>query len=1107
MGLWFFLRRVGAAAFLAVVGGVCHTAAADHFGGENDAVFSGGNLGNIDPQGQQTTFGQWCNQAGGTWQKCRADTVGNDANLRVPFCNFHTQGSDSETDAPVAYVYDDQTGRNPGLLRGCRADYRASQYAPNEQYQGENVGPQARRPVICVTGHNTDVVTGDIVEFERRIGKAPPCHYAFLCPGDPGPNPFLGCATTQTVSFYFEPTQGTVIARWRDESGSDIEIQSGATVLAGATITFTATPETSSGFVSGWGGHCADIGETPGAARGGQAANCVIAATTNLSVSVVFGAACVAPQVRPVDICETPSADVCAKFNPGRFFNAASASCDEFLTCEHSATLDSATNLCECNSPDFGTPDFCHPSHEEFCEAHEPEEFLDPETGECEELRFGGTDSDFLGRDGGPLDNWCSAVGGTWRRTCRPTIDLNPKVNVCEFAMTMSFRGRDIEGCRVGHNQHLYENARARGEYDIRDDSLCRNPNEFVFTNLCHYVFPECPFGVPYEIAGNPFSGCGGLRVSLSASAGGTVSVESGGAALTDGIFGSGQTLTFTATPESGFHYVSGWSGGCDGVGATLSAREAGSAAKCVLSPSENATVGAVFSRGAAVAVSGGVNGVLRLESAGEVLRTFGASGGTAVVSEGTETTLFAVPDSGYYVLEWTGECREAAVGVAERRGEAGTLGCGFSADGDMTLGAVFARGFAVGWEDSPANGTVSARLADGTSLSPNAGAAAGATVIWRAVPAAGYYVSGWTAGRLGDCDVGFVNAGLDAEGKDCRVTMTADAVAGVSAPAAVFAGLPRSTIYFSAGRGGTLRAEGEAGRVLAWGDSVLHQGSVWFSAEADAGWMVSVWSGGCSGTAGTICATVAGFGEQVSVRVAFVDVDECVADAGVCGEGSVCANLEGGFMCECVEGLVSPSEDGRGCVACAAPASLNETTGECECVSPNVGTAGNCRVPSAEVCAGVGLFFDAGTGGCVEFVECEFPFDLDAEANVCVCANEGAGVDCACPEPEEKTHFELPGKYCVPLEEDFAGVSREYLCQAFGGRVEMEGEGKVCTGLDQAGTFCILSEEEERDYVFPCRGLFKHLRRCNWEYQRPALNPFICGVCETGKARGRRCE
>ena len=111
-----------------------------------------------------------------------------------------------------------------------------------------------------------------------------------------------------------------------------------------------------------------------------------------------------------------------------------------------------------------------------------------------------------------------------------------------------------------------------------------------------------------------------------------------------------------------------------------------------------------------------------------------------------------------------------------------------------------------------------------------------------------------------------------------------------------------------------------------------------------------------------------------------------------------------------------------------------------------------------------------------------------------------------------EGTHFELPGKYCVPLEEDFAGVSREYLCQAFGGRVEMEGEGKVCLGLDEAGSFCVLNEaveEEGGEFVFPCRGMFKHLRRCNQRYNRPGVNVFVCGgVCQgERKARGMGCE
>ena len=1066
-------------------------------------MFSGGNLGNIDPQGQQTTFGQWCNQAGGTWQKCRADTVGNDANLRVPFCNFHTKESDSETDAPVAYVYDDQTGRNPGLLRGCRADYRASQYAPNEQYQGENVGPQARRPVHCVTGSFVGGISGMVFETEDRIGKAPPCHYAFLCPGDPGPNPFLGCATTQTVSFYFEPALGTVIARWRDESGSEIEIQSGATVLAGATITFTATPETSSGFVSGWGGHCADIGETPGAAQGGQAANCVIAATTNLSVSVVFGAACVAPQVRPVDICETPSVEVCAKFNPGRFFNAASVSCEPFIECAHSATLNSETNLCECN--DFGTPDFCHPSHSDFCEALEPPEFLDPETGECEALRFGETDDDYIARDGGTLDGWCSAVGGTWRRGCRKPASTDIRAYICEFEEAITFRGQNINGCRAGHNQDVFDSAKARGDYDNHIETLCGI--DFVVSNLCHYVFPECPFGVPYEIAGNPFSGCGGLRVSLSASAGGTVSVESGGEVLTEGIFGSGQTLTFTATPESGFHYVSGWGGACAGVGATLSAAEAGRTAECVLAPAASATVGAFFTRGAAVAVSASDNGGFRLEGGGGVLGVFGADGGTVLAAPGTAGTLFALPDSGFYVWEWTGACAGSEAGGPGARGSAGELPCAFLAGTDLTLGAVFARGFAVEWEGAPANGTLWARLSDGSALAPGGGAASGATVIFTALPDSEHYVSGWTAGRFGGCEVDFENANLGTGARECAVAMSEDLFAGSNAPLPVFTALPRSTVYFSWTGGGTLRAETE-GESLSAGDSVLHLASVSFFAEAGTGWAVSLWSGGCAGTSGTLCATVAAFGAEVRAGVAFGDVDECAA-ANVCGGDSVCGNLEGGFECACVGGFVSPSGSGMDCVACETPAGLNSETGECECARPNVGTAGNCRRPGADACAGLtpAEFYDSNLEECVAVAECEFPKALDVAANACVCANAGAGEDCAC---SEETHYSLPGDYCVAraeADENFEGVSREFLCLAFGGEVKEEGDGKVCVKLDKSGTFCILDSAGD-DPAFPCRGLFKHLRRCNGEYHRPALNPFICDKeCESGRARGWDCE
>ena len=79
--------------------------------------------------------------------------------------------------------------------------------------------------------------------------------------------------------------------------------------------------------------------------------------------------------------------------------------------------------------------------------------------------------------------------------------------------------------------------------------------------------------------------------------------------------------------------------------------------------------------------------------------------------------------------------------------------------------------------------------------------------------------------------------------------------------------------------------------------------------------------------------------------------------------------------------------------------------------------------------------------------------------------------------------------------------------CRMRGGEVRIDsGSGtRICLGLDQSGTFCLVDSGD----AFPCRGLFKHVRRCNDVYHRPALNAFICGarcgVDET--ARGKGCE
>ena len=76
-------------------------------------------------------------------------------------------------------------------------------------------------------------------------------------------------------------------------------------------------------------------------------------------------------------------------------------------------------------------------------------------------------------------------------------------------------------------------------------------------------------------------------------------------------------------------------------------------------------------------------------------------------------------------------------------------------------------------------------------------------------------------------------------------------------------------------------------------------------------------------------------------------------------------------------------------------------------------------------------------------------------------------------------------------------------LCETLGGTLLPLGDANICQNLDATGTFCIVASDD----AFPCRGLFKHVLRCNDDYNRPALNPFICGpVCANGEPRGGTC-
>ena len=262
-------------------------------------------------------------------------------------------------------------------------------------------------------------------------------------------------------------------------------------------------------------------------------------------------------------------------------------------------------------------------------------------------------------------------------------------------------------------------------------------------------------------------------------------------------------------------------------------------------------------------------------------------------------------------------------------------------------------------------------------------------------------------------------------------------------------------------------------------------------------------------------------------------------AESCRCGEGLIYAGRTtviaalgwetpfGGF---CVSGEAEGVEQ---CAAAGWGVSLDE--------------GGRCLIPIAKGAPGsagatvyAGCFFDGeGTPQCAEVFGSGFAFPMTTGTAVtfafdcgekmvparenlngatsCECAAVGDG-GCVCGggkvddgegrvQVSGRTHYDL-GDVCVPdaeTNEDFDGFSQEELCRGFGGRVLDEGGGKVCAGLDLEGTFCVLDAGEEG--AFPCRGMFKHLRRCNGVWNRPGVNVFLCGgVCGEGRARGRHC-
>ena len=245
-----------------------------------------------------------------------------------------------------------------------------------------------------------------------------------------------------------------------------------------------------------------------------------------------------------------------------------------------------------------------------------------------------------------------------------------------------------------------------------------------------------------------------------------------------------------------------------------------------------------------------------------------------------------------------------------------------------------------------------------------------------------------------------------------------------------------------------------------------------------------------------------------------------CACPTGAILFGGVCTCPDGQGLLD--NGSCGTCPPGKEVIdnVCAAPTVLRDlcegagwdfSTSENSCgilltlaggaVSDKCYLSGSTSPKCADVFASTVHYFPSPTlaadGATLRFV---YNCDPDGESGLIpATANTIAATECGC-----ESGASFFSDVCIREEGDL-GLADELLCGAFGGTVRTATGGReVCSGMDANDTFCIMDSA----VGFPCRGLFKHLRSCNLEFNRKALNPFFCGEnCGVQKAVGSECR
>ena len=853
---------------------------------------------------------------------------------------------------------------------------------------------------------------------------------------------------------------GTVSAEW----SGDAEVRDGEAVPAGTTVTFTAEPDADF-YVSGWVGGCAGVGGRGDFGAPGAMEFCELEVGADVTVGAVFAPGLVCDSGLVIENGE-------CVFAPAALYEHYFPVADRSAKCAVAAADTGTTPLYDGTDPAVRSEvghacfdkvagaDICFQAADGRPGSSLHTAVLNPATPglpyplnanaeKCSEVRPPCLDASGALDDGqNPFTDFCTGLPAV-----PVSVFISPSAN---GAVSAEWSGDPEvqDGETVPHRTAVTFTARPDADFYVSGWSGdCEGAGDSGGP-------PGAPRTCGLTARKNVTVGAVFVRagqIFITDSPNGTVSAEWAGDAnlQSEGTVPLGTAVTFTASPDAGF-YVSGWSGGCDGAGATGEFASPGTPRPCELEVGRKATVGAVFTRGLACnagfkidngacvadpaaiyehyfpaadrlskcdAVSSAIDRAVEVRDAGQevaricrdqdqgmdlcYLKIDGGSGiANLATHPGGYTFTAADSDNASLCTDTHPPCYDSS----------GALDDGQNPFADNCAGL---PSLATVFISPSANGAVSAEWSGDANLQNGETVLLGATVTFTAAPADGRKLTLWTGACAGDsvedakcvlADVAMdVTVGAEFGCLDFHESAAAGNLAGLKCGAAAGADVNapdaqgRTPLHLAAG-GGRL----EAARELL-----------------------------------TLGATLN----------ALDDDDETPLTKALAGNHMAVFAL-----------LVAAG--GRHAGAECGPAEVPNSNG----ASPPCEPCGTNQIASGGVCE------SCGTGEVESGGACECAADHAPINGLCVHKTN------ALPETERTCAEVFSG--------DWVDLSAEH------------GPGKgVCSGVDINDTFCLMGAGS----ALPCLGLFNHVRSCNL-LSRPALDPWHCGKACPNGASGARC-